>query len=85
MNVRFLQRSDNYMSFFYKFAYTYEEFAKLQRKRFDQPAKKTCDTLPHPRVASVFPSWLETTHFQKCMCMLDVLCSFVESIVYMWK
>jgi len=26
---------------------------------------KTCDTLPHPRVMSVEPPWLETTHLKK--------------------
>ena len=30
---------------------------------------KTCDTLQHPRVASIEPPWLETTHFQICMYM----------------
>jgi hypothetical protein len=33
------------------------------------------DTLPHPRVSSVVPLWLETTNFRQCMYMQDVLCN----------
>jgi hypothetical protein len=41
----------------------------IEDKRAHRPAKNTCDTLPHPRVASVDPPWLETAHFKKCMHM----------------
>jgi hypothetical protein len=40
----------------------------IKDKLTDQPAKKRA-TLLHPRVASVEPPWLETTHFQKRMYM----------------
>jgi hypothetical protein len=47
----------------------------------DQPAKKTRDTLPHTRVASVELPSFETTHFQNCMNMPDVVCIVKESIM----
>jgi hypothetical protein len=34
----------------------------------------TCDNLPHARVASAKPPWLETTHCEKCMYMQYVGC-----------
>jgi hypothetical protein len=36
-------------------------------KDADQPAKKTCDSLPHPHVAFVEPPWWERTRFQQGM------------------
>ena len=39
----------------------------VKDKHADQPANKRATHVPHPRVASVEPPWLETTHFQKCM------------------
>jgi hypothetical protein len=42
---------------------------------------KNARHVPHPRVASVEPPWLETTHFQKCMYMQDVLCNVIERIL----
>jgi hypothetical protein len=41
-------------------------------KHADQPAKNKFDTLPHPRVASVEPQWLQTADFQKCIYMQDI-------------
>jgi hypothetical protein len=36
---------------------------------------KTCDDAPpHSRVAAVGPSWLERTHFQKCVYMQGAVC-----------
>ena len=43
------------------------DLQNIKDKHADQPAKKPCDTLSQPRVASVEPPWLETTHFQKCV------------------
>jgi hypothetical protein len=42
-----------------------------KHKAADKHATNTCDALPHPHVASVEPTRLETTHFQKCICMQD--------------
>jgi hypothetical protein len=42
---------------------------------------KTLDTLSHPCVASVESPWLETNHFQKCMCMQDAFCNVKERIM----
>jgi hypothetical protein len=42
--------------------------------------KKKCDTLPHPRVASIELLWLVTNRLQKCVYMPDVLCDVIESI-----
>jgi hypothetical protein len=39
------------------------------------------DTLPHPGVASVEPSWLETTHFKKKIYIHDVLWDVIERIM----
>ena len=36
----------------------------IKNKHTEQPAKKTCDTLPHPHVASVEPPRLEATHLK---------------------
>ena len=60
---------------------THLEFAKHQRQHVDQPAKKTCDTVQHPRVASGEVPWLETTRVQKCMYMQDVLFNVKEHII----
>lgn len=39
----------------------------IKDKHADQPAKKkTCDTLPHPRVASAEPPSLEKTETRSC-------------------
>ena len=38
----------------------------IKNKHADQPDKIICDTLPDPRVASVEPSWVEITCFEKC-------------------
>ena len=41
----------------------------------DQSAKKTCDTLPHLRVASVEQTRLETADFQNCVYKQCISCS----------
>ena len=46
----------------------------------EQPAKKTFDILPHPRVASVEPPWLETPDSRKCTYKQDILCNAIERI-----
>ena len=46
-----------------------------------QPAKK-CDTLPHPRFASVEPPWLDTARFDKWVYKQNVLCHVAERITY---
>ena len=53
----------------------------IKDKHPDQPAKKTCDAVPHPHVASVEPLLLEATHFQKYRYMQDVLCSVTEHLM----
>jgi hypothetical protein len=50
----------------------------IKDKHADQPAKKTCDTVSHPRVAYIETPWLETTRFQKRMYMQDVLCNVID-------
>jgi hypothetical protein len=52
----------------------------IEDKHADQPLK-TCDTVPHPRVASIEQPWLETIDFQKCMYMQNALCNVVEGIM----
>jgi hypothetical protein len=39
----------------------------IKDEHADRPSEKRAKTVPRPRVASVEPPWLETTHFQKCM------------------
>ena len=51
-------------------------------KLADQPAKKTCDIVPLPCVASVKLTWLETNRFQKNRHMQDILCNFVGRTMY---
>jgi hypothetical protein len=53
----------------------------IKDRRDAPPHYKVCDTVPHPRIASVEPPRLEKTHFQKCMYMQDVLCSVTWRIV----
>ena len=52
----------------------------IKDKHADQPAK-TGDNLTYPGFASFKRSWLETTHFQKCTFMKEILCSVIERIV----
>ena len=54
--------------------------SRHERSMRDRRAAK-CDTLPHARVASVEPPWLETTHFQECVYMHDVLCNVTARIM----
>jgi len=54
----------------------------IKDKHANQPTVKTCDNLPHPRVASVELQWLDTTHFQKSMNMHNALCSVTERIAF---
>ena len=58
----------------------HKEFQSIKDKHADQPAK-TGDTLPYLGFASVKRPWWETTHFQKCTFMKDVLCSVIERIM----
>ena len=51
------------------------EFRKYQRQTWWSARWNTCQNLPHPGVASVEPLRLETTLFQKCMYMRDILCN----------
>jgi hypothetical protein len=60
---------------------TQQESAKLQRHTCPISRLKKRATLPHPRVASVELAELETTHFQKCMYMPDVVCNVKERIM----
>jgi hypothetical protein len=46
----------------------------------DQSTKKRA-TIPQPRFACVEPPYLETTRFQKCVYIQDVLFSVTEGIV----
>jgi len=52
----------------------------IKHKHADQHAK-TRHTLSHPRVASVEPPRLATTHFQNCMYVQFVLCTVKERCV----
>ena len=45
----------------------------IRGKYVDQPTRRRCDTLPHPRVDSAEPPWLQTAYFQKCLYVQDVL------------
>jgi len=47
----------------------------------NQHTKKPCDTLPQTRIASVEPPSFQTTHFQNCMYMPDVVCNVIERIM----
>jgi len=39
---------------------------------------RSCHTLPHPRVASAVPLWLDRTDFQTCMSR-QMFCAMLQS------
>jgi hypothetical protein len=52
----------------------------IEDKLVEKPAKDVRH-VPHPRVVSVEPRWLETADLKKCMYMQYVLCNVTERIV----
>ena len=63
----------------------------IKHNHTDQPAKKTCGTLPHPPVVTAEPPWLNTTHFQKRKYVQNILysvrlhCVVKVLILWSWK
>ena len=55
----------------------------LKNEHADRSAKQY-DKLPHLRLICVELPCLETTHFQKCINMQDILYNVVERIMYLW-
>lgn len=53
----------------------------VKDKHVDQPSKKRADNPLNPHVASVELPWLDTTRFQKCMHVQDVLYNGVKRSV----
>ena len=61
----------------------------IKHNHTDQPAKKTCGTLPHPPVVTAEPPWLDTTHFQKRKYVQNILYSVklhcVVKVLILWS
>jgi len=68
----------------YKSGCTHLEFTHYQRQIRWSAHWKTCDTLTHPRAASVEPSWLEATHFKKLLYSLQDVCLWSYTAFFMY-
>jgi hypothetical protein len=55
------------------------EYAEVSKTDMLIGQLKTCDTLPHPHVASVEPPCSEMAHFEKNI--QDALCNVIEHII----
>lgn len=60
------------------------DLQNMEDRRADQSAKKTSDTLTHPRVASVEPPCLGRTHLKKKICICRMFYEVLtECITYL--